>query len=427
MRLAGTIPAEGAGFAAAGLGWTAAAAAAAFALGCAWIAGIPGRRSGLAAAGADMLAHAPVALFRVAPDGRITAAAGAVADVFETPAGGLAPARLVDLFDGDALAKVEEAAAKARSGGTAIGFRVDGGGRALDLRLTALDGDGVILAARDASVDAAFAQRLEEERDAARKGAVDRTRFFASLTHELRTPLNAVLGFSDAMREKLFGPLPAKYAEYAELINESARHMLDIVGDVIDASRVESGRFELERSDFDAVETLRTAVRLVEANAEKKNITLTFTAAQAEIPVNADGRALRQMLLNLLSNAIKFTPEGGRVDVTAAREGPDLVVDVADTGVGMSAEEVARLGRPFEQTASGRESGERGSGLGLAVVRGLAQLHGGAMEAASTPGEGSRIRIRLPVLPKPQAGGERFDARARMDRVRAVDWSDDKS
>ncbi len=420
LMLSGGAPAGGMGVDVGALPWISAAAVGVFAVGCLRLA----KRNPVERSSQSMLDLAPIALLKVSPSGDVQRAAGAYADVFEGLPADPPPRRLEEMFAGLALKDLAGALAAVAESGDPVGYRVDVDGLTMDLRLSRLPDGDVLLAVRDASVDAAHALRLEAERDAAVRGALERTKFFASLTHELRTPLNAVLGFSDAMREKLFGPLPAKYAEYAELINESGRHMLDIVGDVVDASRMEAGGLDLDRSDFDAVDLLKTTVRLVEANAQKKSLTLVFTAPDGEILVHADRRALRQMLLNLLSNAIKFTPEKGRVEAKVRRDGPDLMVEVSDTGVGMNAEELKRLGRPFEQTASGRGAEQRGSGLGLAVVRGLAQLHGGALEAASTPGEGSTIRIRMPVL-QPSASGERMDARARMDRIRRVDWSDD--
>jgi len=249
---------------------------------------------------------------------------------------------------------------------------------------------------------------LETARAEAEAQSAGKTRFLANMSHELRTPLNAVLGFSDMMRQGLFGPLTPKYAEYAASIHEAGGHLLDLINDVLDVSKIEAERYELALERFDAREVLSAAVALVRVQASDRNVELAAVLPGEPIPVTADRRALKQIALNLLSNAIKFTPSTGSVTVTADAVGPYLEVVVSDTGVGIAAEDIARLGRPFEQ-AGGSEQRAQGTGLGLSLVRALAELHGGRMSVESTLGEGTAVTVRLPVVvlqrPAPPEGG----------------------
>jgi len=249
---------------------------------------------------------------------------------------------------------------------------------------------------------------LETARAEAEAQSAGKTRFLANMSHELRTPLNAVLGFSDMMRQGLFGPLTPKYAEYAASIHEAGGHLLDLINDVLDVSKIEAERYELALERFDAREVLSAAVALVRVQAADRNVDLAAVLPGEPILVTADRRALKQIALNLLSNAIKFTPSTGSVTVTADAVGPYLELVVSDTGVGIAAEDIARLGRPFEQ-AGGSEQRAQGTGLGLSLVRALAELHGGRMSVESTLGEGSAVTVRLPVVvlqrPAPPDGG----------------------
>ena len=249
---------------------------------------------------------------------------------------------------------------------------------------------------------------LETARAEAEAQSAGKTRFLANMSHELRTPLNAVLGFSDMMRQGLFGPLTPKYAEYAASIHEAGGHLLDLINDVLDVSKIEAERYELALEKFDAREVLSAAVALVRVQAADRGLELAAMLPGDPIAVTADRRALKQIALNLLSNAIKFTPSGGSVTITADAVGPYLEVVVSDTGVGIAPEDIARLGRPFEQ-AGGSEQRAQGTGLGLSLVRALAELHGGRMSVDSTLGEGTAVTVRLPVVvlqrPAPPEGG----------------------
>jgi cell cycle sensor histidine kinase DivJ len=237
---------------------------------------------------------------------------------------------------------------------------------------------------------------LEIARTEAEQREAGKTRFLANMSHELRTPLNAVLGFSDIMRQRLFGPLPERYAEYAENIHQAGGHLLDLINDILDVSKIEAERYALTMETFDAREVVSAAIALVRVNAEDKSVALSGMLPTEAVEVSADRRALKQIALNLLSNAVKFTPAGGTVTVTVEAVGPYLEMVVADTGVGIAPEDVRRLGRPFEQ-AGALEQRQQGTGLGLSLVRAFAELHGGRMSIDSTLGEGTAVTVRLPV------------------------------
>jgi cell cycle sensor histidine kinase DivJ len=278
---------------------------------------------------------------------------------------------------------------------------------ALDLR-RAEDGR-LIGVLRDGSVQHAREASLESARAEAESLAAGKSRFLANMSHELRTPLNAVIGFSDIMRQKLFGPLPERYAEYAQMIHESGGHLLDLINDVLDMSKIEAERYELALEPFDARDPISSALRLVRLQAHEAEISLRGVLPPEPLLVEADRRALKQITLNLLSNALKFTPAGGSVTVTLLTYGRMLELSVSDTGVGVAPEDLKRLGRPFEQ-AGGSDQKSRGTGLGLSLVRAFAELHGGGMSIESALGEGTSVTVRLPVVLEAGANPARVGA-----------------
>ena len=224
------------------------------------------------------------------------------------------------------------------------------------------------------------------------------------MSHELRTPLNAIIGFSDIMRQRMFGPLSDRYGEYAELIHDSGTHLADLINDVLDLSKIDAERYELRREVMDAREPVSSALKTVRAAADEKGVFLHASLPSAPLLVDADPRALKQIALNLLSNALKFTPPGGEVTLSLAAGGDALELTVADTGVGVGPEELERLGSPYAQGEAGRTV--QGTGLGLSLVKSLAGLHGGALLLESRLGEGTAATVRLPVLTDgPPAGG----------------------
>ncbi len=230
----------------------------------------------------------------------------------------------------------------------------------------------------------------------------DSSLFFAGISHELRTPLNAIIGFSDMMRARLFGPLPGKYAEYADLIHESGQYMLDLVGDVLDQSKINAGQYELSYEDFDMVDLARSCVKMMTPAGDEAKVNFRIEA-EDDLPVmlRADRRALRQIILNLLSNAVKFSPAGSEVVLwlNSDLDAGQVQIHVRDQGQGMSEQELDKIGTPYAQGAAGKMSEARGSGLGLSLVKSLTQLHHGDFAVDSQLGQGTQIRITLPDAP----------------------------
>lgn len=248
----------------------------------------------------------------------------------------------------------------------------------------------------DATLQHARETELEVARQEAEATAGARARFIAHMSHELRTPLNAVLGFSDVMKQKLFGPLPDRYSDYASSIHQAGSHLLDMITDVLDVTRIDADRYELDLALLDARDVADAALALVRIQAEDKSIQLSADLPQEPLNLVADARAFKQILVNLLGNAVKFTPDGGQIHLQASIEGERLEVVVKDNGAGIAPVDLARLGQPFEQAGNASQKA-LGTGLGLSLARSLAELHGGSLILESTLGEGTTARLMLPV------------------------------
>lgn len=218
----------------------------------------------------------------------------------------------------------------------------------------------------------------------------------AEISHELRTPLTHILGFAEMIQAQIFGEIDKRYVDYAGLIRQSGSSLLDMVNGLLDLSKIQAGRYELEYESFDARDIAHEVMRLAAGSAEPKRIALVEQAPDTPLTIRADPRALRQMLTNVVGNAIKFTPPEGRVTLSLRAEDGLLVLDTSDSGPGIAPEERARLGRRYVRGASGSEA--PGTGLGLALVRALAQLHGGTLTFHEAAGGGALVRIALPVL-----------------------------
>jgi signal transduction histidine kinase/DNA-binding response OmpR family regulator len=216
--------------------------------------------------------------------------------------------------------------------------------------------------------------------------------FLANMSHELRTPLNAIIGFSEVLLERTFGPLNAKQAEYLGDIVTSGRHLLLLINDTLDLSKIEAGKMELELSTFGLPAVLEDGVTMVREQAARHRIECSVHVGPELDEVEADERKVKQVVFNLLSNAVKFTPDGGRVDVRAHRAGDVAEVSVADTGVGIDPDDQVRIFQEFQQAGQ-----QEGSGLGLALARSLVELHGGRLWVESEPGSGSTFTFTLPV------------------------------
>lgn len=301
--------------------------------------------------------------------------------------------------DKPALAATIDSARHAqRAQGLRVSHAGSGQGANYDLRVTPLSSKGWLIHTHDRTDNESQMEALRQQGAMAAQDSTDKTLFFAGVSHELRTPLNAIIGFSDMMRSRLFGPLPGKYAEYADLIHESGQHMLDLIGDVLDMSKVEAGRYELNYDTFDAADVIRSSVKMIRpaADAAAVSVDVNLDLDQALL-IQADRRAVRQILLNLLSNSVKFSDKGGQVEIDAQAIDGDLELSISDNGAGMSADEIARIGDPYAQGEAAQISAERGSGLGLSLVRSLTELHGGKMEIKSRKNDGTRVKIILPL------------------------------
>jgi signal transduction histidine kinase len=238
--------------------------------------------------------------------------------------------------------------------------------------------------------------------------------FLANMSHELRTPLNAILGFSEVILAETFGKIgSARYEEYLEDIRGSARHLLDLINDLLDLSRIEAGAVKLNEAWFPVADALEKSAGMFRENCAAGGLELSVESEGAGRIILADGRALRQILINLLSNAVRHTPAGGRIVVGArpAAEGA-LDIFVADTGVGIPAGDLERVLQPFEQVASDQTLPQEGTGLGLSIVKQLVDLHGGALKLESEVGKGTTVTFTLPPQRVREDAAPRNQARA---------------
>jgi len=247
-----------------------------------------------------------------------------------------------------------------------------------------------------------LAEKYAVEKTRAEEANQAKSKFLANMSHELRTPLNAIIGFSEIMESGMFGPLGAeKYREYCSDILSSGQYLLDVINDILDMAKIEAGRIRLDIEELELDPLLSEAMRVVSARAQDKQLELV-PRISPNLGLRADRRALKQVVLNLLSNAVKFTPAGGRVTMRGRAVGDCIVLAIADTGIGISSDALARLGRPFEQVESQLTKSHQGSGLGLAISKSLVELHGGRMCIRSTLGKGTLVVVRLPMHPQCQ-------------------------
>jgi signal transduction histidine kinase len=221
--------------------------------------------------------------------------------------------------------------------------------------------------------------------------------FLANMSHELRTPLNAIIGFSEALMDRMFGEVNEKQADYLKDIHESGRHLLSLINDILDLSKIEAGRMDLELSSFHLPTALSNAMTLIRERAQRHAIELGLEVDQQLGEFQADERKFKQIMLNLLSNAVKFTPDGGRVDVCAKKDTDKIEIAVRDTGMGIAPEDQAAVFEEFKQVGRDQLRKAEGTGLGLALTRRFVELHGGAIRLESTPGKGSTFTVSLPI------------------------------
>ena len=240
---------------------------------------------------------------------------------------------------------------------------------------------------------------LVSERQQAQDANNAKLMFLANMSHELRTPLNAILGFSSMIKSEIMGPIANKgYTEYAALIHSSGEHLLALINDLLEMSRIEAGRVTLHEEHVTLATMIEQAIKLVGLQARTKSITLRADVMCGDVTIKADAKALRQIFLNLLANAIKFTPEGGEVSMTATwGGGGDLVIRVSDTGIGIPADALEHVFKPFERARRDTAPQTEGAGLGLSITRGLVVLHGGTIALQSAIDQGTVVTVTLPA------------------------------
>jgi two-component system, cell cycle sensor histidine kinase DivJ len=289
------------------------------------------------------------------------------------------------------------------------------------------EGREVVAVMREVTERKVQEQAIEEARSEAERANAAKSRFLATVSHELRTPLNAIIGFSEMLlNEEALKLDAARRQDYSQLINESGQHLLSVVNGILDMSKIETGNFEITPEPFAPAPVIGTCCDILALKAREAGVDLVARIGELG-EITADKRALKQILLNLLSNAIKFTDRGGRVTVTAKREGAHVVLAVEDTGVGIDAADLPRIGDPFFQARGSYARPYDGTGLGLSIVKGLVALHGGTIDIRSRLGEGTCVTVRLPVdCEAPARGAPKAKVRSLPELERAINSSDNQ-
>ncbi len=318
------------------------------------------------------------------------------------------------LVDNEAIA-VEFRVRRAGRGGAARYVFVEMRCRPLPVAGEGQASAGIVAVTRDISERKAQEAELLKMRDEAESASRAKSQFLANMSHELRTPLNAVIGFSEILDRELFGALgEARYRDYARLIHESGEHLLHMVNEILDMSKIEAGKFKIVKEPFNVGALVKSCCDIMRHAAEQRSLSLIVDIEPGIPELPADKRACKQMLLNIISNAIKFTDPGGWVRVSAKLAGRSVALSVADNGIGISEADLPKLGNPFVQADNSYDRSYDGAGLGLSVVKGLAKLHGGSLELVSTLGVGTTATILLPL------DGESESVGAPMPKVSAA-------
>ena len=255
-----------------------------------------------------------------------------------------------------------------------------------------------VFAYRDVTEARESEAQAERLRDEAEHANIAKSRFLANMSHELRTPLNAILGFSELLKSPVAADFAAeRKEEYVGLIHDSASHLLDVLNGILDMSKIEHGMYELQPHRFDLAKCLRATAAIMRGQAETRSIAIEMASIDDLPEVVADEKAVRQIVINLLSNAIKFSPEGAAVSLEGARSARFATITVKDSGIGISPEHIESLGQPFFQADSKHDRRYEGTGLGLSVVKGLVELHGGEVRFESRRDHGTVVTVRLPI------------------------------
>ncbi len=256
----------------------------------------------------------------------------------------------------------------------------------------------VVCILRDVSAAKRADEAIAVARAESERATASKTRFLANVSHELRTPLNAIIGFSEMLANPEIAPTDsAKQREYAGIISTSGHHLLEVVNTILDMSKIESGAMQLFPEPFALPALIDQCCDMIQLKADQSGVILKREYQHDAEEIVGDKRAVKQILINLLSNAVKFTPTNGKVKVRLAPEGNHLAVTVLDSGIGITANDLARLGDPFFQASSSHDRAYEGTGLGLSVVRGLVGLHGGSITVESAPKRGTSVTVRLPL------------------------------
>ena len=259
-------------------------------------------------------------------------------------------------------------------------------------------GRTIVAVTRDVSARKAQEAAFAEARRAAEQANQTKSQFLANMSHELRTPLNAIIGFSDILEQQLFGRFEFdRHRDYARLIKTSGEHLLEVVNSILDMSKIDAGRFEIHVEPVPVAGLVDDAIAMMSHQISSRQLKLVRRIEPGLPQLAADRRACKQILLNLISNAAKFTEAGGTVTIGAHQDRGGIVIEVADTGIGIAAEDLPRLGTPFVQADADINRRYQGTGLGLSVVKGLVQLHGGTLTIASRPGQGTTVSVALPA------------------------------
>lgn len=242
-----------------------------------------------------------------------------------------------------------------------------------------------------------FAAELMAERDRANAANLAKSQFLATMSHELRTPLNAVLGFSEMLREQVFGPLGSpNYLDYAQHIHSSGRHLLSLINDVLDMSKIEAGRYELDVGEVDLAQVVNEILTMTAGRAADGGVVMEYDIPSGLPAIQADARAIKQVLINLLGNAVKFTGRDGTVRISVRATADQMVIQVADTGIGITPQDIERVFEPFVQVQREHNAYHEGTGLGLSLAKAMVRLHHGDIAIASQPGEGTTVTVTLP-------------------------------
>ena len=309
-----------------------------------------------------------------------------------------------DLFDeDDLLTRIDTLLASSRRG-TPVEFRMKRrDGQRIDALVTAATGHFhgrrvLLIGIQDITEKRREAETLREARDQATAASRSKSEFLANMSHELRTPLNAIIGFSEALERELFGPIGSpRYREYAEDIHDSGVHLLSLINDILDLSKIEAGHFKLHEDETELDRIIEAATRIVRHRASQANIVLEVSLPEPPVTLVADERALKQVLINLVSNAVKFSPDGALVRVDT-HLGPDaLRISVTDRGTGIPPEDIPRALTPFTQLDGSLSRAHEGTGLGLPLAKHLTELHSGKLTIESVVGEGTVVHVDLPL------------------------------